>query len=105
MKAILILFLAITTLTACGKLTNTVWVHYDETYCADPWGNNSVSKEDKKKNVVKYFKDKGIKIHAIEILNNGTEEMCFACHCHSGIRIKCRVKKKDVEALHNANFY
>lgn len=105
MRTILILFLGILTLSSCEKTTNTTWVYYNETYCADPWEQANVSKEEKKNNIVKYFKEQGIKIYAIEILNDGTPEMCEACHCKSGVRIKCKVKKKEVEAMLNVNFY
>lgn len=107
MKKILIILVLIgtATLSSCEKTINTTWVYYDETYCSDPWGNSGVFEEEKKINVVKYFEEKNIKIYAIEVLYDGKKEECEACHCHSEIRIKCRVKKKNVKAMLNASFY
>lgn len=91
MKRILILLLAIITLSSCEKITNTTWVYYDETGCADPWIKGDITEEEKKKNVVKYFEDKSIKIRAIEILNDGILEGCYACHFIVGLEQELNV--------------
>lgn len=108
MKTMLILiisFVGIATFNSCEKLTNTAWVYYNETYCADAWGQNTVPEDEKKKNIEKYFKDKGIKIFKVEITDDGTLDLCESCGCKSGKRIKCKIKEDDVESMKKAGFY
>ena len=108
MKTLLLLlisFIGITTFNSCEKLTDTAWVYYNETWCADKWGQSTVSEDEKKKNIKKYFKDKGIKIFQVEITNDGVLQTCFSCGCTTGKRIKCKVEEKEVEAMKNENFY
>ncbi len=108
MQTILLLTLSIigiTTLNSCEKLTATTQMYYDETYCADQWGQNTVSDDDKKKNIEKYLKNKDIKIFKVEITNDGTLELCFACSCKTGKRIKCKVKESDIESMQNEKFH
>jgi len=91
--------------TGCEKLTNTTWVYYNETYCADVWGQNTVPEDEKKKTIKKHFKDKGIRIFKVEITADGTPDSCFSCGCKTGKRIKCKIKEKDVTAMKNEGFY
>jgi len=108
MKTMIVLlasFMGIVTLNGCEKLVKTSWVYYDESYCADPWGNNSVQTDEKKENIETHFKDKGIKIFKVEILDDRTPESCFSCRCKTGNRIKCKIKERDVTEMENEGFY
>ncbi|MDY0368762.1 MAG: hypothetical protein WCR58_01745 [Bacteroidales bacterium] len=108
MKTMTILMMSLIGLlsfSGCEKISDTTWVYYDETYCADPWGYNTVSDNEKKKNVEKYLKDKSIKVFKIEITHDGVQENCFACGCKTGKRIKCKVKESDKGTILNEKFY
>ncbi len=105
MLIILISLIGITTFDSCEKITDTTWVYYDETYCADPWGPNTDTEDEKKKNIEKHFKDKGIIIFEVEIIDDGIPESCFSCGCETGKRIKCKIKESDVDAMKTEGFY
>ncbi|MDD3629771.1 MAG: hypothetical protein PHF55_01905 [Bacteroidales bacterium] len=108
MKTMLILiisFVGIATFSSCEKLVDTTWVYYNETYCADAWGQSTVPEDEKKKNIEKHFKNKGIKIFKIEINDDGTPESCFSCGCKTGKIIKCKIKESDVATMINEEFY
>lgn len=108
MKTMIFLIMSLiglATFNSCEKFTDTTWMYYDETYCADPWGQNTVPDDDKKKNVEKYLENKDIKIFKVEITSDGTPENCYSCGCKTGKRIKCKIKESDVSAMKNENFY
>ncbi|MBI2721093.1 MAG: hypothetical protein HYX39_02845 [Bacteroidetes bacterium] len=100
-----ILLVTIVTLTNCQKLIQTSWVYYDETACADPWGDSNNDESSKKNNVKNYLKDKDIKVFEVQILNDGTLELCYSCGCKTGHRIKCKIKSKDKANAIALNFY
>lgn len=79
----------------CKKISYRQWVYYDETGCTDPWGVYVNKPESEKIDAIEhYFNEKNIKLFKIEILNDGTIDLCKACFCRTGERIKCKVKKK-----------
>ena len=88
---------------ACEK--DTIWVYYNETGCMDKWGVANVPDSKKTNNVKKYLKRKGIHVITLEIKNDGTLELCFACHCKTGKRIKCEIYENDIKKALNENFY
>lgn len=105
MLTILVSLIGIATFNGCEKITDTTRIYYDETFCADPWGQSSVADDDKKKNIEKYLKGKSIKIFKVEILNDRTPDLCKSCGCKSGKRISCKVKKSDLNKAINVGFY
>ena len=108
MKTMIFLIMSLiglTTLNSCEKFADTTWTYYNETYCADPWGQNTVPEDEKKKNIENHFKDKGIKIFKVEITDDGTLDLCESCGCKSGKRIKCKIKESDLAAMKNEGFY
>ena len=105
-KIIILITLVISTASfSCEKIYNTTWMYYDETYGLDPWGQSTVIDEDKKKNVEKYLKGKGIKVFKVEITSDGIKEICFSAGCKSGKRIKCKIRENDITAMKNEKFY
>lgn len=64
-------------LSCCEKSSVTTSVYYDETYCADPWWGSSIPVDDKTENVKEYFGDKGIIIFNVEVIGNGTVDVCY----------------------------
>jgi hypothetical protein len=100
-------FLALLVLSAilsgCGK-SNVRWVVYDETLCADKWEYSPVN-EKLKDNIVAYFKGKGVKVLELEIFNDRNPDQCSDCTCKTGRRVKCKVKKRDVDNMKGESFY
>jgi len=105
MLLLIISFIGLTTFNSCEKITNTTWVYYDETYCADPWGGTNIEDSEKIKNIEKYLKKQKIKVFEVIIISDGMMEPCDACNCKTGKRIKCKVKENDVEGMKNEKFY
>ena len=101
--AIIIIALASVLFSACQK--DTVWVYYDETGCADKWGVKNVPDAEKIKNVKKYLRRRGIHVITLEITNDGIFDLCEACYCKTGKRIKCEIYKTDLHKAYNENFY
>ena len=99
------IFLTILALTSCEKLTKTSWVYFDETYCADPWGDYDSDNSKKTDNVKKYLKDNNIRVFKVQVNNDGTQELCKSCGCKSGNRIKCKIKSKDKSKAVALKFY
>ncbi|MFC3414648.1 hypothetical protein [Algoriphagus hitonicola] len=93
-KVILFLFLISGMFSAClneenNKLFEFYW---DQTYCADPWGNSTEGNTGLGLAVEEYLIDQGILGAKVSF---STEEErrqdCFACHCTSGNRIYVQV--------------
>lgn len=92
--------------SSCEKLVDTTWMYYDETYCADPWGQNNIQENEKKKNIKDYFKkEKGIKVFKVKFLGDRTRDSCFSCLCKSGKRIKAKIKESDIKVMKTEGFY
>ena len=93
------------TFNSCEKITDTVWVYYDETYCTDSWGKSSLTEKEKKNNIESYLDNLGVKVFKVKISEEGTPDSCFSCGCKSGNIIKCKIKEKDIDILINEGFY
>jgi len=107
----LIRFLLVATLfsgsvftSSCIKSNGTEWLFYDETSCADAWPFAAVN-EKLKENITEHYKEKGIRIYDLEIFVDRTPEVCAACTCKTGRRVKVKVKSRDVEAMQEEKFY
>ena len=108
MKKILIislLLIGIITFNNCKKITGKVWVYYDETYCANPWGESNLSESEKKNNIKHYLENMDVKVFKVIVSNENTPENCFSCGCKSGNIIKCKIEEKDVNVLVKVGFY
>ena len=91
------------TFTACQK--DTIWVYYDETYCADKWGVANVPDKEKIKNIKKHLRKQHIQVFKVEIIGDGTLEVCKACFCKTGKRIRCKINEDDLPKAINEKFY
>ncbi|WP_297337442.1 hypothetical protein [Algoriphagus sp.] len=93
-KVVFFLFWISGMLSACLNEENeTLFEFYwDQTYCADPWGNSGKGNSALRLALEEYLIEKGILGASISF---STEEerrqACFACHCTSGIRIYIQV--------------
>jgi len=99
----ILLFLAIG-FSACEK--NTIWVYYDETHCSDKWGVAKVPDEEKIKKIKEHLRSQQIHVIKVEINSDGRLEVtCRACHCETGVIIKCKINERDLFKATNENFY
>jgi hypothetical protein len=104
-KFILLAFIGIAFLS-CSKDDDSneyLFVLYNQTYCADPWGNTDNNNELADK-VGDYFKAENIEIFNIKIDNKGTPQLCNACMCLSGKRIIANVNKHDLNSIKEYGF-
>lgn len=109
MKTMLMLLMSATILlTFCGcKKYATTWVYYDETFCADPWGDANIGETEKIKAIEKYLKEQRVKFFKVKIVHDASigEITCYACNCKSGNRIHVEIDRKDVSKALNVKFY
>ena len=82
-----------------GKLewseeSETKWMSYQETQCADPWANNS-AQQDKAQAVKEYMEKQGVAVLDISFTRVNDGIVCMACICPSGRVLKVKVKKED----------
>jgi hypothetical protein len=84
---------------------DTVWVYYDETYCADSWGVCNVVEQEKIINIENYFNDLNVEIFEIEISEENAPDDNFGCGNKSGYVIKCKIQEEDISILIGENFY
>ena len=83
-----------------------LWVYYDETYCDDPWYslNDSVVENQKAEIIKNYFLSQNIVIQNIEISIHNEPQLCSACSCLTGNRIRCEVYSKDLTIMQSKGF-
>jgi len=90
----------------CAQSSNKmIWVYYNETQCADNWGNAFENENEKKQNIITYFENLNVRIYDIRIVNYGFGEICAACFCLTGNRIYCKIKKNDLDVMKSENFH
>jgi hypothetical protein len=87
------------------EAVDAVWVFYDETGCADVWGMNNVSEQEKLINIENYLNDLNVNVFELEIAEDRPPEDCFACSCKTGFVIKCKINPEDLNQLIAEDFY
>lgn len=105
MKKIIIILLFILFIS-CDKICNLQWMKYEQTACADTWGNSNSFSNDKdlEKAVTNNFDEMKIKIKTVNITNDGIIDYCYACNCRTGKIIHCKVKEKDISEMEIKGF-
>jgi hypothetical protein len=97
----LLILIAITTITSCNKEKNEVDYFWKETWCANPWNDDSDSIEvDVKTDVIDYLASENVE--AKEITIEYIEEqvaVCLACFCLTGNNIIVTIDTKDEEKI------
>ncbi len=92
-------------MNACEKITNKTWIFYDETGCSDPWGAFNMDESEKIKKIEDFLKERNVLVFEIKIVNDGTIDTCFACHCKTGRRVHSKIKDKHKEIAFAEGFY
>jgi len=98
------LFISVLALNACNKTENEVTYVYHETWCANPWKDNSnFTQEEKEQVILDYLGTKKIDVASIWFVADTLDVFhCEACTCLSGVHVFIIVKNRDskrVEAL------
>jgi len=89
---------------SCKESTGKICVLYEQTYCADPWGQDNTTDEQLVENLAEYFDSLGVTLYNIGIDDNGTQQFCFACNCKSGRRFCAKVKNSDLTIVKEHGF-
>ncbi|MFT5819144.1 MAG: hypothetical protein ACI8ZM_000367 [Crocinitomix sp.] len=98
-SAIVIILVFMVTLS-CNKEKNEVDYHWKETWCANPWNNDSDNTQaEVKAIVIEYLASEKVKVKEVMIVFNESQaELCEACTCLSGnniiVTIDDRFEKK-----------
>lgn len=77
-----------------------VWMNRTETQCAEPW-EASPHIRGTQRNARAYFKDIGIEVYEIRILEDpdSPTNFCAACTCGTGRRIFVRVHGNEADRM------
>lgn len=105
-KIIPILFFFTVVFTSCQQ-ENEVQMNWNQTYCAEPWGNVNNSDFDAlEMDIDDYLTEQEIEVLDIKIDDDWSNpEECLACTCLSGVRIEVWVNEEDVDKMNEIGFY
>ena len=85
--------------SACKK--NHIWVCYDITWSDLSTVNGIGSVQAAKK----HLRNKNIHVFKAEFTPDGTVDDCKCSNCRTGKRIKCEIRKDDLDNAIESNFY
>ncbi|NQV52699.1 MAG: hypothetical protein HQ500_05915 [Flavobacteriales bacterium] len=105
-------YLLFTALTAavllsvgCARQFNSVWVLYEESYCADPWGVDFEDDDAKFKAVKDYLEASDIRAFKVEAGTGIEKSVCNSCECGNGEVLRAKVHEDDRQAVVAAGWY
>ena len=102
MNRLLFLSIACTAILACGSGNNVSFYH-DEQQCGDMW--NFYGSDDELALAAKGFlEERGVEVTRIEVTDEGQKQVCLACSCKTGRRIKVWTVEQDASILESLNF-
>jgi len=80
---------------------------WDQTKCADPWGNGeNKTNEETKTAVISYLEDEGVQVQNLDFDKKSSLSIdCEACGCGTGQRILVEVRSEDIEKMEDLGFY
>ncbi|WP_268034683.1 hypothetical protein [Algoriphagus sp. PAP.12] len=80
---------------------------WDQTKCADPWGNGeNKTNEETKTAVISYLEDEGVQVQNLDFDDKSNLDVyCEACSCGTGQRILVEVRSEDIEKMEDLGFY
>ncbi|MFY0600019.1 MAG: hypothetical protein JXR03_10135 [Cyclobacteriaceae bacterium] len=84
----------------------TTTIYWNETQCADPWGNSGEPSDlVKVQEMINYLEGEGIEPYTIQVKELKTlVSFCEACICSSGRQFVLRVDKEDLEEAEKLKF-
>lgn len=80
-----------------------VQVRYQQTYCADPWGNTR-DPQALAPLVRNYLSQRGIQANDVTAAAVNPPSVCLACGCTTGIVIEASVPQSDLQTLLDLRF-
>jgi hypothetical protein len=80
----------------CKNTQSTTCVFYEQTGCFDPWGNHPDEKELIHR-FIEHFDRLGVYVKDVCVDHKGTQDLCLACTCRTGIRFLARVKNSELK--------
>lgn len=91
---------------SCNKEKNEIEYHWKETWCSNPWNDNSENTEaEVKAFVIDYLDSEKVEVKEIVIkFNEAQAQLCEACTCLSGNNIIVTINEKDEKRLLDLGF-
>lgn len=101
-----LVIIALIIMPSCNKEKNEVDYHWKETWCSNPWNDNSNNTEEEVKSIViEYLDSKNVKVKKIAIeYNESQAQFCEACSCLSGNNIIVTINDKYEKKLEELHF-
>lgn len=105
-RFLICLIFVILFIPSCNKEKNEIKFYWKETWCSNPWNDNSNGIEDLvKEKVITYLESKKIKVTEVVIEFVEIEaELCKACNCLSGNTIIVTLDDKYANKIAKLGF-
>lgn len=80
---------------------------WDQTKCADPWGNGeNKTNEETETVVISFLEDEGVQVQNLDFDDKSKLDVyCESCACGTGQRILVEVRLEDFEKMEDLGFY
>lgn len=88
----------------CKSSNAKTCIVYEQTYCADPWGQDSEDDEILINNLKEHFDHLDVVLYDIGIDEKGIGQGCDACHCKSGKIFCAKVKNENLNKVKEQGF-
>lgn len=88
----------------CVNSLGKTCVMYEETYCADPWGEGFASDLELRDGIRAFLLSKSVDLDQIGFEMTAAPEPCYACSCKTGRTIFGKVDLEDLESIKELRF-
>ena len=98
-------------LVSCEKEWTTNLFFYDETGCSDAWWKDApqidtLTPQIYEERVTNYLENRSIEVFSFQITYDSTVvELCFACHCKTGVVLEIEVESGKRRKMRQLGFY
>ena len=109
-STLFLIFISFAGFSSCENSSGSDLFYYNETGCADLWWvdfNDTVVASGVYESVVRtYLLNEGIEMNAFHTFYDSTvAELCFACHCHTGLVLQVEVQSGNKRKMRRLGFY
>jgi hypothetical protein len=92
--------------SSCERQFSAVWVKYNETGCADPWGYDFEKESDKLSAIQDYLiNEEGIECYKVSVGDPVQTSGCLACICETGNTLRAKIHEDNLQAAVAVGWY